>query len=234
MRFAWAVRIPRADVSSCLWLRRLPDVEVREEGSILWFRGTAAQDRLRLAPCIDRFSVLEDGRLVREGERLPGSRLPSDGWTSFAGWVEVKFPRASLPGTPERRVEMRLVSGGSECEPNALMGSIEAWAAYADSAPQVRLDALRFAMDASGRVIIAGRPLPPLVGERFVETDGIAVPCGLEWRPAVDAATLRKVLGLGPGDWAIFDREAACEIVKRGSFVPASRSAVRLSERSRA
>ena len=94
-------------------------------------------------------------------------------------------------------------------------------------APQVRLDRWRFAVAADGRVAVHGQPLPPLPGRRWVEQEGIAVPAGWTWTPAVEAALLRQVFGLAEGDVALWDVDGAWERIAADEFVRATRAAVR-------
>jgi MoxR-vWA-beta-propeller ternary system domain bpX2 len=70
-----------------------------------------------------------------------------------------------------------------------------------------------------------------VAGRFFVEQEGVAVPAGWRWEPAVDAAVLRRLCNLGPGDLALLDQDGTFDLVPAGQFVRASRSAVRLSAR---
>jgi len=77
------------------------------------------------------------------------------------------------------------------------------------------------------RVIIRGTPLPPIAGRRYFERDGIALPCGFELQPAVDATVLQALLQTSAADLVIFDEDGSCQRVNAEDFVAASRSAVR-------
>ena len=71
----------------------------------------------------------------------------------------------------------------------------------------------------------AGR-LPPLPGQRWVEQEGIAVPAGWTWTPAVEAALVRQVFGLAAGDVALWHADGAWERIAGDEFVRATRAAV--------
>jgi hypothetical protein len=89
---------------------------------------------------------------------------------------------------------------------------------------------LRFAAT-SNRTLIAGNPLPPLDGTRLWERGGIIVPCGFDLSPPIDPATLRRALALSADDAALFQEDGNWELIPAGAFVPARRSAIRLTAR---
>jgi hypothetical protein len=111
-----------------------------------------------------------------------------------------------------------------------LVTTLQAFAAYAEGAPAVRLDRLRFAADGE-RALLWGDPLPPLPGDRYAECAGVAAPCGYAWRPAVDAGSLAGALGLADGDLALLATDGTWQRVPATSFVRARRSAVRFTSR---
>ena len=69
-----------ADSSVLAALRLAAGLEVAEIGGVLWLRGPAWNESLRLAlrkvPGIDRFEMHECGRLLADGARVPQGRLP--------------------------------------------------------------------------------------------------------------------------------------------------------------
>jgi hypothetical protein len=123
-------------------------------------------------------------------------------------------------------------------EASLLLSRFDLWAAYAIEAPQIRLNPWRFAVAADGRVAVHVQPqakrvanlssaLPPLPGRRWVEQDGVAIPAGWSWTPAVDAALLREVFGLAEGDVALWHADGTWERIAAEEFVRATRAAVR-------
>ena len=78
-------------------------------------------------------------------------------------------------------------------------------------------------------MIVRGEPLPPLPGQRWVDREGIAVPAGWRWSPPVEAAIVRAVFGLEPGDFALWQTDGTWQRIRAADFTPASRAAVRAS-----
>ena len=229
----WALRLDRRDTASAGRLRQLAGVEVCEQGDAIWLRGRPTGEkhdwRLAAVPGAERFTILDDGQLLPEGRRVPRGRVPSGPWMPIDRWIVLSVPPGQFAGRTEESVPLRLVRSAIETEAAVLLTTAETWAAYAIEAPQVRLDRWRFALAADRRVAVHGRPLPPLPGSRWVEEQGIAVPAGWTWSPAVAATVVRGAFGLAAGDVALWHEDGSWEHIRADDFVKASRSAVRRS-----
>lgn len=229
---AWGVRLPRASALTAGRLRLRGDIEVCDaDGDVLWLRGPALTDdldlELRKLPGGVRYHAGPGGRLTALGDRLPSDRLPAACWRPLATWLAPAPQPAALAGERPAAVPVRLVRTGREAPAAVLVTTLAAWVEYATTAPQARLRPLRFAASADGRAVLWGTPVPPLPGRRFVERDGVAVPAGYAWSPAVDAGVLREVFGMRAGDLVLLDEAGGYEWVAAGDFARASRSGAR-------
>ncbi|MBI3099256.1 MAG: hypothetical protein HYY93_13600 [Planctomycetes bacterium] len=233
----WAVRLDPRDAASAAALRLRTGVEVLETSDSVWLRGSGRSEALdhvlSLLPVRGRFDVRPDGRLVARGERLASRRLPEGEWAAVAAWCLPASPSPGMPGRIGEKVCLKLAAGAPEQEPSVLICDLDSWADWAGSAPAVRLERLHFAADDVGRVLTWGSPLPPLRGERYTESGGIAVPCGLRIDPPVEPAALHSRLGTSPRDLVLFRPDGSFERVAAGQFAAASRSAARLTARRR-
>jgi MoxR-vWA-beta-propeller ternary system protein len=229
----WAVLVSRASKESIGSLRGLAEIEICAAAGEFWLRGPTADEalerKLRSLPGAERFLVLPDRQIQPAGSRLPRGRLPKGPWYPLADWVRVELPVPCLAGRLDRRARLSIVRCDAVEEASVLVTTSELWAAYAPDAPQVRLDCWQFAVAADGRVLVRGRPLPPLAGRPWVEREGICVPAGWAWSPPVEAAVLRRVLGLESGDLALLFPDGTWECVSGAHLVRATRSAVRKS-----
>ena len=238
----WAMRLDRSDVAAAGRLRQVAGVEVCEQADAVWLRGPQSGEELQwqLAAVAGarRFSVLPDGQLLPCGARVPQGWLPQGPWTALLRWMGCALPPAGLAGQGDALLSPALVRSQRMAEASLLLTRFDLWAAYALEAPQLRLDRWRFAVAADGRVAIhvhsPSRPvanlscvLPPLPGQRWVEREGITVPAGWTWTPAVEAALLRQVFGLAAGDVALWHVEGDWERIAADEFVRATRAAVR-------
>ena len=231
MSTAWALKIPRDDVGVLGPLRRVEGAEACESDASIWVRGRRSDDaldlRLRAVPGAQRYHVLADGQLIETDARVPWGRLPEGPWRPLHRWLGVTLAQARLGGRIERRIELRLVRSTVERAVSLIETTIDLWHRWAAEAPELRLKSLRFAAAADGRVLVQGEPLPPLPGTRYAVSDGIAVPAGWSWAPAIDATIVRQVLELESNQTVLLRTEGPWEIVDEGSFVRARRSAAR-------
>jgi hypothetical protein len=233
----YALQLPIADAPQVGSLRTNGALEVCEERDRIWLRTADPTESLRLKlrglPGALLFAVSADGQLCRVGSRVPLGHLPSGPWMQLSTWLHVRLPTAALPARLPNHIPVRLVGHPIYREPNLLLTSLATWTSYGVTAPQVRLDRWHFAVSAKEEVIVRGLPLPPLPGSRLVEEQGIAVPSGWHWLPAVDADVLRRMFKLSPNDLLLWTAEGRRERIASDQFVRATRSAIRLSGRGR-
>jgi hypothetical protein len=230
-RWAWSLPIEKCHTLGPL--RRWSGVEACEVEATVWLRASHLEDeqweRCRHLPGADRYTVLDDGQLLPVGHLAPRGYLPGGGWQPLAQWLAVAAPTADTTCRPPTPSALKLVRSTESCEPNLLLTTFAAWSAYTTTAPQVRLARWSFAADRDGHVAIRGTPLPPLLGQRFVEEEGVAVPAGWTWSPRVDAVVLRDVFGLDADDVALWNTGGSWQRIAADAWVQATRSAVRLT-----
>lgn len=234
----WAVLLNANDVAAVGDLRTLPGVEGCHVGDQLWLRGLelsdTLRDRLKRLPATGRYVVGNDNALTAEGELVPQGYLPSGPWLKLVDLIGISVASAVIDVEETSRrptVKLQLVRDPIFRDPDILICSLSDWLRYAESAPQIRLDAWAFAVSETHEVIVRGMPLPPLPGERWVHHEGILVPAGWIWSPPLSASSLRRHLGVSSGDVVRISGETQLhyEIVASEFFVKASRSAVRLT-----
>ncbi|MCC6738131.1 MAG: hypothetical protein IT452_03735 [Planctomycetia bacterium] len=227
---AWAVRLDAARASAGAALRLVPGIEACEAGGHVWLRGPEGGEELALAlrrlPGADRYEVLPGGALRVPGKRVPAGALPAGPWVAAADWAAAEPQAGALPAELTQRVKARVEPAAEERPANLLRVPLAAFAAWAESAPAVRLRGLAFAAS-EDEALVRGEPPPPLPGRAYAEAGGIAVPCGRALVPAAGAAAWRERLGLAEGDLALFDDDGTFERIPAAAFVRASRSAAR-------
>jgi len=204
---------------------------VLETAESLWLRGRELGDgldrQLRAVPDAEPYWIQPDGRLVRWDATLPSAALPEGDWTPLAEWLTVSLPPAASAGYGCPAVEFTLIRTEAVSDCRLLETSWEDWAAFALSAPLIRLNPLSFAVSDTLRVLVRGTPLPPIPGERFVEAEGIAWPAGHGLVPAVESRTLRRILQLRSDELGLIRQSGEVDVIEESCFVHASRSAVR-------
>jgi len=229
----WAAAIAGRDVSALAELRLWPGVEVCRQDGQLWLRGAdlddETHDALRRVPGAVLHELDNDGRLRLIGARLHKGRLPQGPWQALRSYLAVQASPTALGGQRPPPAVLAVVRSYIERPANGILTTLTAWAAYSDAAAAIRLRCLSFAAASDGRVIIRGTPLPSVVGLRLVEDNGVAVPCGWAWAPAVEATVVRELLGLEEGDFALLTGAGSVEIIRADGFAASCRSAVRMT-----
>src|SRR5262249_31263404 len=161
-------RIQASEASAAAFLRLRPGIEALELGDALWLRGNDLDESLELAlrsvPGAILYSMLPGGLLRRKERRIPEGKAPEGSWLLLARSIAADPQPAALAAEAPDHVTLKLVRGSDEKEPTVLLTTAASWAAYASEAPLVRLKPLAFAAAEDGRVVIKGRPLPPIPG----------------------------------------------------------------------
>lgn len=232
----WVICLAREDAAALAEQRLANGLEVAEAGADLWLRGPPGEDaldaKLAAVPASGRYELLAANQLRRIGHRVPSARLPALQWQPLSAWLRVELPVAALPANSPAPIPLRLVRSGDEHEPELLLTSLVEFTRFAAQAAQVRLDRLQFAAAADGRVLVRGRPLPPLPGQRFVRHSGLALPAGFAWQPAVSAEVLARRFGVSGDSLVLWNDDGTITRFHGEQFVPATRSAVRETERA--
>jgi hypothetical protein len=231
---AWALRLARENASSLAGLRLIPGIEVAGAGDELWLRGQRAEESTGLLalPAVERYEWQPPDRLRRVDQRIPSQRLPSLEWQPLDSWLRVELPTAALPANDPAPVALRLARAGREHTPDLLLTRWNEFASFALSAARVRLERWHFAATADGRVLVRGTPLPPLPGQRFLLQNGVAVPAGFTWLPAVSAAVLARRLGASAEALVMWNEDGTITRFHPEQFVPVTRSAIRTTGRA--
>lgn len=236
MNSPWVICLAREDAAALAALRRESGVEVAESGAEVWIRGPGGNEaldtRLAALPIRERYELLAPNQLRSSGHRVPTGRLPELRWQPLSEWLLVESPTAGLPGDLPATVSLQLVRSTVEREPELLLTSLEEFAHFAARAPRVRLESLEFAAAADGRVLVRGKPLPSIPGQRLVLRQGVAVPAGFAWQPAVGAEVMARRLGASTEWLVLWNADGAITRFHGEQFLPASRSAIRNTQRA--
>lgn len=229
----WAAVISSDDAHLLGGLRLRGGIEVCVQDQRIWLKGEVLDDAtdlaLRKLSGALRYTLTADGQLCPVGARVPTGMLPAEGWVILQQFLRPVAPLAALAGQLPAPAALRLVRTSQPRPANAMLVGVEAWAAYAAGAVEIRLRDLSFAVSRDGQVIVRGWPLPPIRGMLLTEEVGVALPCGYQWQPAIDAESVRAVFKAGPQDLVILWPDGVSALLDQQCFVAASRSAARLT-----
>jgi hypothetical protein len=232
MNFAWALRLATHDAASLAAIRLRPGVEVAQGPDSLWVRGQGTEDAafnrtLRSLPATERYEWLPNDRLRSIESRIPSASLPPLQWQPLPRWFRLEFPSCGLPTEAPRPTSLRLIRSTTEQASNVLLTTFRAWAGFALETAEIRLKQLRFAVSENAEALVWGVPLPAIPGRRFVEQNGIAVPTGFTWRPAVSAPVIRQVFRVAEDALVLWHLDGSITNIHPEQFVTATRGAIR-------
>lgn len=203
------------------------------EGRI-WVRGINTHEQpapeILQLPAVQTYLLDEQERLFPPKGQTPVSELPALSWLALTEFIPVTLPVSAMPGVLAEKHPLRLRPSGSIQQGDALLTDLRIWKSYAADAPLVRLQQLRFAVSAQDKVLILGTPLPPLPGKEYVTQDHMLLPCGFDFDPPVAGRLAARQLNPLEDFLLLFDTDGSWEQIPYDHFVPATRSAVRLTK----
>jgi hypothetical protein len=214
-------------------VRCLPGLRVAEAQGALWLRGIdtdATPDlRLRQLPAVQTYLLDEEEYLFPPGGFTPVGALPDLCWTPLATFIRPELPTSALPGKGVGRCPVKLVPSGRAEAGGALVTDLLVWQQYAATAPEVRLQGLRFAASENDQVLVLGTPLPPVPGKEYWLTHNLLLPAGFDFELPLAAGLLAAKLN--PRNDAVlrFGPDGSWEKIPKEALVSASRSAARLT-----
>ena len=133
-----------------------------------WLRGFSESERAALTQLPGAREVrLTDEGVVRFGDSLPHRDVPALDWRPLAVLMPVEAPALeSAAATEVAPVAWTLVPTEDRRPTTALLVATPTLSAFARTAPQVRLERLRFCL-LGDRALVTGTPAPPLPGEAY-------------------------------------------------------------------
>ena len=229
----WVMVFKKSDLSHLATVRCWPGLYAAETESEVWLRCPmlhADMDQaLRALPAMYSYQQDAQGLLFPLSGSTPVSKLPALEWLPMKQFIPVELPGAALPAQLTQQYTLHLLPSAEYHPGAALKVKLADWQAYAETAPEIRLSPLHFALSATGDVLVMGEPLPPLPGVEYWLRDSILFPAAydLEW-PLV--AQLFNQRENGKGDYfLLFEKAGNWQKIKKQCFVPATRAGIRQS-----
>ena len=177
-----------------------------------------------------RFRVNQNGNLFPLEGLTPVAKMPDLNWLPVASFIEVELPIAALPAETTERVSVKLTRSTTMKEANFLLLPWNLWQEYALATSNIRLKPLTFAVSEQGEVVVYGKPLPPLPGQLFWQTEQILLPAGWAFEYPLIAEILTSTYLKKKNKLLLYQPERLAELPARESFIQASRSAIRKTE----
>jgi hypothetical protein len=225
------IKLLLADKETLGTIRTHETLQVALDGEFIWLWSIESKADIKLLhlPAICTYELDEQGNLFPPGKLTPVVRLKKLSWVPISEFIQVALPTSAMPGQLSRKYRIKLVPSGKVMPGEALLTSLPVWKRYADTAPEVRLKALRFALSANGRALIMGTPLPSIPGKEYWLQDSLLLPAGYDVEIPLISGLIAKKINPENDSFLLFHEDSRWEKISKPYFVPATRSAVRLS-----
>lgn len=225
-------KIASDDLQSLAPHRALPGWElmVAEAGSC-WLRVPLTNAAIfAVLPLSGRWTVDGGGLLTRIGRRVAELRLETGEWQPVSKMLPVGPPARGGVGMIPPAADFMLEIEHEEQPAEALLARWVDFAHWADTAFSPRLASLQFARCDDDRVLVTGKPVPPIRGTGFHRVGRLLLPGGYRLPDHVWPQLVEESLGLGANRMALIHSDGSYESVAEENFIPASRAAVRVTE----
>lgn len=229
-------RLDQKDRNVLGTVRCVKGLQAAEDDGSIWLRGLADTAELnkevRQLPFKSTFILDQQNRLFIPGRLTPEALLKEMDWQPLASFIPVALPVSAMPGKTEERIRIRLIPSDEAKAGAVLLTTLAHWKAYAETASAARLSRLQFAVSETNKVLVRGQPLPPLPGsEYWLEQDSL-LPAGYRFEISLAAGFVSEEYNKTGDSLLLFDTDGSCQKIAKSCFVPAKRSAVRLTKQN--
>lgn len=229
----WVLVFKKSDLSALGSVRCWPDMQAAETETEIWLRCPIQQtnlgEPLRRLPALYTYRENKAGLLFPVQGITPISTLPALGWVNIREFIPLEMPTAALPAQMDQTYTLKLVPSSTYRPGAALRMNLSDWQHYAETAPDIRLQQLHFALAASGQVLVIGLPLPSVPGEEYWQREQLLLPSGYDLELPI-TATLIAMRENVAGAKFLFEKNGDWQKIEHNSFVPATRLGIRLSK----
>lgn len=213
-------------------VRCLPGLQVAAGENGIWIKcggvPAAYHTQLLQLPAQKTYVMDDAGRLFYEGASTPVDVLKGVSWQPINQFIPVEVPVAAMPATLKKQALLKIVPSGNEREADAILTTLATWKQFAVEAPLARLQPLKFAVAEDGAVFVWGRPLPAIPGKPLWLQHNLAIPCGFDVEWPLLAPSIAEKMG-AKKHVILFKEDSTYETIAHEFFVPATRSAVRMT-----
>jgi len=230
----WVLVLQKSDLTQLGKIRCWLGMQIAQNGQELWLRcpmrKAELDEALRRLPALYTYREDAQGLLFQAGRSTPSSRLPLLNWVPLTEYLPVELPVAALPAHLPTPHLLQLLPTAEVQDSVALKISLEQWQLYAETAPAIRMECLRFALSGAGEVLVMGEPLPPIPGQEYWLQESILLPAGYDFEWAIVAQLLQMRENSEGKYYLVFNHEGNWQKIEKQYFVPATRAGIRLSK----
>lgn len=215
-------------------VRTLAALQAARNGDTIWLRGIDANakvdSKIKQLPLKATYLLGNDNLLFPQGTIIPQQVMPELIWVEIAKFITVEVATSAMPGKTDEKVSIKLLPSQNVQPGEAILTPVFYLKQYAETAPQARLNAIKFAVNENNEALIIGSPLPPLPGNEYWRDNGLLLPCGFEFEIPVTAALFAQNINPLGAYEILFDTQGQWQKIANENFVQGTRSAIRLTQ----
>lgn len=224
------LRIPAEYRNALANVRHWPELRMAPDGDYVWVTGLKAEQLkspdIRSLPGVAFFEE-RNSRLYEPGKLLPAGPVPALLWTPLKRALPVGMPDLNHNYFQlEEAVRVQLTAARQEHEAQAMRLPLAALAKYAQQAPAVRLQPLRWSVIGQREALVLGAPLLPLKFATYWLQHRLLLPVGMQLNAPMFARALSNKLCPNPGELALLVPPAQHIHIATDTPAPLSRTAV--------
>lgn len=221
------------DVSLLGNFRSMSNLSVANHGTEVWLRypsvNVELKKQLSRLPAMFTYLENEDGLLFLKDSSTPIKKMPVLTWQPIENFIPIELPIAALPASKAPTYHLKIVPSSSYQAGSLLRLSLDVWKQYAETAPAIRLESLRFALSEDGEVLVMGVPLPALPGEEYWLQGKILLPSGYDFEWPIIATLFAEKENLDNKALILMDKNSTWQKIELQNFVKATRMGIRRS-----
>ena len=213
--------------------RSMSTLSVANHGAEVWLRfppvDIAMEQQLSILPAMFTYRENEDGLLFQKESITPIRKIPVLTWQTIEDFIPIELPTAALPAKHAPTYHLKIVPSSNYQVGSLLRLSLDVWRQYAETAPAIRMESLRFALSEDGEVLVMGVPLPALPGEEYWLHGKILLPSGYDFEWPIIAPLFAEKENLDNKALILMDKNCSWQKIELQNFVKATRMGIRRS-----
>ncbi len=206
-------------------IRHWDNLKVGFENQSIWLKGFTVEQinsvTLKSIPFIKRYYA-QEGKLFRFNSRLPQQNIPSVLWTPIERGLQVTLPKMNFNyfGMDEK-IKIKLVESEIEKPIISMLTSLERLSAYIYTAPEIRLEQLKWCIINSQKILLIGAPLLPIQGDALWRRGDFLIPAGFDFDQYLLTDILNEKINTN-NSWVLWNRDSNYFLIDKNALMPLS------------
>lgn len=174
----------------------------------------------------------KNGKLFLLNSLLPDCKEPSLLWTPIerALPIEILKYNHNYFGLTEK-IEIKLIKDTTEKKVEVLYTSLDDLLSYAETAPKIRLDKIKWVLINNENVLLFGTPILPINAEAFYKIENAIIPTGYKMELEILHKTVNEKINPENDSWIIWNTDSNYYKVEKSILKQLSLSSIRKTKR---